>query len=75
MSSYFRSLLAEVLPGWAFWRSSRQSTTPLHGQPLGSDLEPKDTKKPGGDSRSPSGQDQPGDQPPVDPDSENRRLQ
>ena len=42
MSSYFRSLLAEVLPGWAFWRSPRRPTKPLDGQPLGSGVKPAD---------------------------------
>jgi hypothetical protein len=73
MSSYFRSLLAELLPGWAFWRSSRRPTTPLDGAPLGSGIEPSEARR----ASEPSPEEQArraGDQPPADPDSLNRRL-
>jgi len=70
MSGYFRSLLAEVLPGWAFWRSSRRPTQPLEGQPLGKGLEPGAIQK----SAEPAAPENKADQPPLDPDSENRRL-
>jgi|GEM_PF-6869392 len=83
MSSYFRSLLAELLPGWAFWRSSRRPTTPLDGAPLGKGVEPSEARRlreqatpeqaplspTPGDGAKPMG-----DQPPADPDSLNRKL-
>ncbi len=74
MSSYFRSLLAEVLPGWAFWRSSRRPTKPLDGAPLGKGIEPSEAYRQ--DERAPQRTAPPADeaQPPADPDSANRRL-
>jgi hypothetical protein len=78
MSSYFRSLLAEILPGWAFWRSSRRPTKPLDGAPLGQGVEPSEARRLGDevtrDEALGSGAKPMGDQPPADPDSLNRRL-
>jgi hypothetical protein len=38
MSGYFKSLVAELMPGWTFWRSSRQPTKPLDGAPLDAEV-------------------------------------
>lgn len=47
--SYFKSLLAEVMPGWAFWRSSRRPTPPLAGSPLDAEVSKRlDEEKAGG---------------------------
>jgi hypothetical protein len=70
MSSYFRSFLAEILPGWAFWRSSPRPTKPLDGAPLGKGVEQAEARKIS--ERTPRDTDD--DQPPADPDSLNRRL-
>lgn len=77
MSGYFRSLFAELLPGWTFWRSSRRPSAPLEGAPAAEAVEPASTVNPG--ARTPPTGRGPtpaaaADQPPADPDSLNRRL-
>ena len=75
MSSYFRSLLAEILPGWTFWRSSRRPTRPLDGAPLGAGVEPKEARRQGEHAPQTAAAPPVDDnQPPADPDSANRRL-
>ncbi len=74
--SYFKSLLAEILPGWTLWRSSPRPTQPLDGAPLGKGVEPADADRaikrtsPDPIPAPPAA----GDQPPADPDSLNRKL-
>jgi hypothetical protein len=49
MGSYFKSLLAELMPGWAFWRSSGRPTPPLAGSPLDAEVSKRlDEKNRGG---------------------------
>lgn len=74
MSSYFRSLLAEILPGWAFWRSSRRPTAPLDGAPLGKGVEPAEARRVSEQAPKDDGAKPFPDQSPADPDSLNRKL-
>jgi hypothetical protein len=71
MSSYFRSLLAEVLPGWAFWRSSPRPARPLDGAPSGKGVE---AARKANEGSAEDDEKTDNDQPPADPDSLNRRL-